>query len=837
MELPTVHVIVLDIVPEANVEGCIRSLINTEYPSFNIDFVTANERNARLVAELFSKVNVIRQINMRIPGIYNLSGDINLTTKATYLAFIHVNIEVDKLWLAHAMNIAILDEDIAVLGMRIIYGDNRESSFPKGRYTKQWGLWEPHGVNDAACKSAIYTYCVDPRAFVMKLTLIPKIGHFTESLDLYGSIQDLCYRAWTRGLKVVNVPLAVVRKIGYADKEVIHNKRYLISKAALYTIIRNYELKTLRRFMRPIIGFHFKRKKTRNWPALFNAVATFIPLILERIPVQRRRALSDDQIFKMVDGEFCPLNAIVSKKDMIVMGQEEEQCLVSGWSQLFSNYIGKQEILCRVPSRCSRFQLYTGIGSNVEMNVEALAGSEPASARVLINRGFVGNIHLENGEHRIFTFSIPPECLPEGVLNGEIQLRYGVGAEQKKGLMIPRVWITKRLSRRPHRKAKIRILMSGYDDFNGPGMKHLYKFAGILERSGFSVLVLYPGSPKSILAMEELPQFDLCDLDLDGLNLSRRTVEEIANFKPDITHLWTPRYIPSLVGFEAKQVHGSKLIIHYEDNEKVLYDLWRKRKGPKGPMTWTINPKTFAMLNELADCFTVICEPLRAYLTNKYHKNTSLLYPGADLKRFRPVAKDPELMDKFALKNRLVLMYAGTIHDANLEDFFSMLEALAIIKKKYPETVLVHCGLDFCKQNVSNKVLELRVQENLLLLGRIDFKFMHKYLSVADILIQPGRNNDFNEYRLPAKLPEYFAMGKPIIMFSAGIGKVLADRKEVLKLYRGDATELAERIEELIINEALKQELTFGARRVAEEMFDWQKNAQVLLQLYKEITQ
>lgn len=828
---PTVRIIVLDVTPEANVERCIRSLAATEYPSISIDFITANERNAHLATGLFPRVNVIRRRGVKVPREYNLSSGTRHAAQADYLAFIHANSEVDKLWLAQAMNIAALDGEIAVLGMRIICGNNGESSFPRGRYMKQWGLWEPHDVDDTVSKSARYAYCVDPRAVIIKSALIPRLGRFTESLDLYGSMQDFCYRAWTRGLKVVSVPSAAVHSV----EEVARRGGYVISRAALYTLVRNYELKTLRKFRRPIIGFHLKRKNTRNRPAFLSIAAAFISLVRERIQVQKARVLSDSQIFELVDGEFYPLNAIAFKRDIIVMGLEEEQSLVSGWSHIFSNHIGGQEVLCRAPSLYSKFQLYTEGVKDVVLNVEAFAGSEPASMRFLINGRFIGNAYLDNCEHKTFAFDVPLGGLQEGVINGEIQLRYGGGGECKKGLMIRKIWITKRSHARPYGKSKIKILMSGYDDFTGPGMKHLYKFADILEQNGFSVLVLYPGSPKSILSMGETPKFDLCNLELDGLSLNHRMIAEIADFKPDIAHLWTPRYIPSLVGIEAKRAHGSRLIVHYEDNEKVLYDFWRKRPCSKGSMIWAINPKTFAMLNELADCFTAICEPLRAYLTKRHNKNTFLLYPGADLKRFRPMAKDPNLMDKFALQNRIVLMYAGTIHDANLEDFVSVVEALAAIKNRYAQIMLVHCGLDICGQNIPRRVSDLGVQKNILFLGRIDFRMMHRYLSIADILIQPGRNNDFNEYRLPAKLPEYLAMGKPVIMFSAGIGEELVEGKEVLKLHHGDAGELAERIEELIINKELRNELSSGARRKAEEMFDWEKNAQGLIGIYEKM--
>ena len=67
------------------------------------------------------------------------------------------------------------------------------------------------------------------------------------------------------------------------------------------------------------------------------------------------------------------------------------------------------------------------------------------------------------------------------------------------------------------------------------------------------------------------------------------------------------------------------------------------------------------------------------------------------------------------------------------------------------------------------------------------------YLALADVLVQPGRLDDFNGYRFPSKLPEFFAMGRPVILPATNIGLRIEDGKDALLAYRGDAIELAEK--------------------------------------------
>ena len=77
------------------------------------------------------------------------------------------------------------------------------------------------------------------------------------------------------------------------------------------------------------------------------------------------------------------------------------------------------------------------------------------------------------------------------------------------------------------------------------------------------------------------------------------------------------------------------------------------------------------------------------------------------------------------------------------------------------------------------------------------------YLALADAYVQPGAPDDFNRYRLPSKLPEFLAMGRPVILPACNLGDELADGEDALLLREGDALEIAARIEQLLDGPAL----------------------------------
>ena len=60
------------------------------------------------------------------------------------------------------------------------------------------------------------------------------------------------------------------------------------------------------------------------------------------------------------------------------------------------------------------------------------------------------------------------------------------------------------------------------------------------------------------------------------------------------------------------------------------------------------------------------------------------------------------------------------------------------------------------------------------------------YLALADAYVQPGAPDDFNRYRLPSKLPEFLAMGRPVILPACNLGNELTDGENALLLREGD---------------------------------------------------
>ena len=108
------------------------------------------------------------------------------------------------------------------------------------------------------------------------------------------------------------------------------------------------------------------------------------------------------------------------------------------------------------------------------------------------------------------------------------------------------------------------------------------------------------------------------------------------------------------------------------------------------------------------------------------------------------------------------------------------------------------------------------------------------YLALADAYVQPGAPGDFNRYRLPSKLPEFLAMGRPVVLPACNLGNELTDRENAMLLREGDALEIAARLEELMDDRELAGRLGRGARQFALEHLSWPRNAERLADFYRE---
>jgi hypothetical protein len=116
-----------------------------------------------------------------------------------------------------------------------------------------------------------------------------------------------------------------------------------------------------------------------------------------------------------------------------------------------------------------------------------------------------------------------------------------------------------------------------------------------------------------------------------------------------------------------------------------------------------------------------------------------------------------------------------------------------------------------------------------------DRERLGRIVAEADVLVQPGRPDAFNDYRFPSKLPDFFASGKPVVLPRTNIGLVTRHGEDAYVLDNADGVAIAEAVAAIMSDGPLRARLASGARTFYERQPTWSIAARRLAALYERI--
>ena len=106
------------------------------------------------------------------------------------------------------------------------------------------------------------------------------------------------------------------------------------------------------------------------------------------------------------------------------------------------------------------------------------------------------------------------------------------------------------------------------------------------------------------------------------------------------------------------------------------------------------------------------------------------------------------------------------------------------------------------------------------------------YLACAEVMVLPLADRAANRGRLPNKLLDYLAAGRPTVANPVGDVRAILEEHPV-GLLAGDEAAFASAVERLLDDGALREELGRSARRVAETVFAWPRLVLRLEEFYR----
>src|ERR1035437_6857698 len=226
----------------------------------------------------------------------------------------------------------------------------------------------------------------------------------------------------------------------------------------------------------------------------------------------------------------------------------------------------------------------------------------------------------------------------------------------------------------------------------------------------------------------------------------------------------------------------ARVLIHLEDNEHFLLEAYTGKNfadlctsSAHDLEGWLVDGLPHPLRHEsflrVADGVTHIVEQLRDFVPAGIP--TQLLPPGVDFSLYKPQAADATLRADLGLRaGERVLVFTGSNTFANEPEMRELYVAVALLNQRGTSTRLVRTGFN---SPTFLAGLAEDLKRHVLDLGFVEKAKLPKLLALADVLVQPGRPGAFNDYRLPSKLPEFLAMGKPVVLPPTNIAALMQD--------------------------------------------------------------
>jgi glycosyltransferase involved in cell wall biosynthesis len=376
----------------------------------------------------------------------------------------------------------------------------------------------------------------------------------------------------------------------------------------------------------------------------------------------------------------------------------------------------------------------------------------------------------------------------------------------------------------------VNIVFVNHASFASNSAVHIFHVANELARLGVDCTVAVPKDAQTVQ-------------DLGAPLFRAATYEEMVRSPPGgtgptLVHAWTPREIVRRFTEALTARAGCGYLVHLEDNEETIFErmagtsaVAALRRRPDADVPDSVShPVRYKRFLAGAAGVTALIDRLLEFKPDDVPGHVFWPAFDADLDWGRP--RDERLREQLGIRvGERVVVYTGNVHSANQREVSSLYLALALVRRRGVPIRLVRTGVDYAppyEPPLANKMREFVIE-----LGLRERTDLPAIVSLADVLVQPGGPDRFNDYRFPSKLPEFLASGRPVLLPRSNIGRHLADGEQCLLLEKGNALEIARKLEPLLVDEERRRRIGAAGRAFALEHFSWPKVGRDLKAFYE----
>jgi glycosyltransferase involved in cell wall biosynthesis len=300
---------------------------------------------------------------------------------------------------------------------------------------------------------------------------------------------------------------------------------------------------------------------------------------------------------------------------------------------------------------------------------------------------------------------------------------------------------------------------------------------------------------------------------------------------PDVFHAWTPRELNRRFHARLAEQCRFRTVIHLEDNEEHVARCnigeaayRRAAADPQcdGYPQGLSHPRRYVEFLEQADGATLLIDSLGKFVP--IDRPRVEFWPAVDASIWHARPRNDALRQELGISPEMwVLAYHGNTHVANAAEVRSLYLAVALLNSNGVAARLIRMGTDYTNppQQYRQWAAEFTIDMGFV----VDRRRIADVLAAADVFVQPGASDPFNDYRFPSKLPEFFALGRPVVLPRTNIGLVTRHLQDAYVLDEANGAAICDAIAHIRREPELYKQLAAGAEAFGLAHFCWQNSA------------
>ncbi len=257
---PLVSVIMLNYNGVALIERCLGSVLNSDYPNFEVLFVdnASTDQSVTFAKEKFGRDQRLRIVQYRENFGFAQGNDKAVReAKGEYLVFLNTDTEVTPPWINELVKVMESDRTVGSAQSKLLGLADREIFDGVGDVMDFYGgaFSLGHGEKDLGQYQTLREiFSARGAAFIVRRSIFEDVGMFDPKFVSFLEDIDLGWRIWLNGYRVVYVPKSVVYHLGGAtlkklNKVLVVRTDIRSRRNQVVMMIKNYDLKNIVKYV------------------------------------------------------------------------------------------------------------------------------------------------------------------------------------------------------------------------------------------------------------------------------------------------------------------------------------------------------------------------------------------------------------------------------------------------------------------------------------------------------------------------------------------------------------------------------------------------------------